>query len=40
MNGRRGAVPKCYRFSIADGSVNGVLKILMRLVDAAYSREK
>jgi len=35
-----GSFPKSYRFSIGDRLVDGVLEILMRLVDAAYSRDK
>src|SRR5260370_1095304 len=37
---KAGSFPKSYRFSIGDRLVNGVLEILMRLVDAAYSRDK
>ena len=32
--------PKSYRFSVGDRLVQGVLDMLLRLVDAAYSREK
>ena len=35
-----GSFPKSYRFSIGDRLVDGVLDILMRLVDAAYTRDK
>ena len=35
-----GSFPKSYRFSIGDRLVNCVLEILLRLVDAAYSRDK
>jgi hypothetical protein len=37
---KAGSFPKSYRFSIGDRLVNGALEILMRLVDAAYSRDK
>ncbi|MGO9257590.1 MAG: diversity-generating retroelement protein Avd [Bryobacteraceae bacterium] len=37
---KAGSFPKSYRFSIGDRLVDGVLEILMRLVDAAYSRDK
>ncbi|MGA3025731.1 MAG: diversity-generating retroelement protein Avd [Bryobacteraceae bacterium] len=32
--------PRSYRFSVGDRLVQGVLDLLLRLVDAAYSREK
>ena len=32
--------PKSYKFSVGDRLVNATLDILMRLVDAAYSRDK
>ena len=32
--------PRSYKFSIGDRLVDGVLAILMRLVDAAYTRDK
>jgi hypothetical protein len=32
--------PRSYKFSIGDRLVDGVLAILMRLVDAAYARDK
>ncbi|SPE40809.1 conserved hypothetical protein [Candidatus Sulfopaludibacter sp. SbA3] len=37
---KAGSFPKSYRFSIGDRLVDGVLEILMKLVDAAYSRDK
>jgi len=35
-----GSFPKSYRFSIGDRLIDGVINLLMRLVDAAYTREK
>jgi len=32
--------PRSYRFSVGDRLVHGVLDLLLRLVDAAYSRDK
>ena len=32
--------PRSYRFSVGDRLVQGVLDLLLRLVDAAYSRDK
>jgi hypothetical protein len=32
--------PRSYRFSVGDKLVQGVLDMLLRLVDAAYSRDK
>ena len=32
--------PRSYRFSVGDRLVHGALDLLLRLVDAAYSREK
>jgi formylmethanofuran dehydrogenase subunit E-like metal-binding protein len=32
--------PRSYKFSIGDRLVDGVIGILMRLVDAAYARDK
>jgi len=32
--------PRSYRFSVGDRLVQGVLHVLLRLVDAAYSRDK
>ena len=32
--------PRSYRFSVGDRLVSGVLDLLLRLVDAAYAREK
>jgi len=37
---KAGSFPKSYRFSIGDRLVDGVIAILMKLVDAAYSRDK
>jgi hypothetical protein len=32
--------PRSYRFSVGDRLVQGILDLLLRLVDAAYSRDK
>ncbi len=32
--------PRAYRFSIGDRLVSGVIDLLLRLVDAAYARDK
>jgi hypothetical protein len=32
--------PRSYRFSVGDRMVEGILDLLLRLVDAAYSRDK
>ncbi|MCP5114984.1 MAG: diversity-generating retroelement protein Avd [bacterium] len=32
--------PRSYRFSVGDRLVSGVIDLLLRLVDAAYAREK
>ena len=37
---KAGSFPKSYRFTIGDRLVDCVVEILMRLVDAAYSRDK
>lgn len=35
-----GSFPKSYRFSVGERLINGVLDILLRLVDTAYARDK
>ena len=35
-----GVCPGSYRFSVGDRLVQSVLDVLLRLVDAAYSRDK
>ena len=38
--GLRGAARGSYKFSVGDRLADGVLNVLLRLVDAAYSKDK